>query len=151
MAVGSESVEQRSLVTVGTHCILELYDCPPERLNALAFIRQALREAASEAQSTLLKEIAHQFHPQGITALVLLAESHISIHTWPETGYAAIDVFTCGHHTDPQRACQYLIRKLRARKHSLMTLPRHTPLSDKRRVLAPYQQLLSAGANSTAS
>lgn len=114
----------RALTTVGIHCVLELYDCPAERLNNSALIEDALREAAIQAESTLLGEVSHQFTPQGVTALVLLAESHISIHTWPESGYAAVDVFTCGEHTKPQKACQYLVKELGAKKYCLIEIPR---------------------------
>ena len=62
-----------------------------------------------------------------MTGLALLAESHISIHTWPETGYAAVDVFTCGDHTMPDRACQELREKLRAGRHALKSFLRETP------------------------
>lgn len=116
---------------VGIHCILELYDCPAQLLNDASFIQQTLREAAKQAQSTLLGEVLHKFEPQGITALALLAESHISVHTWPEAGYAAVDVFTCGEHTDPEKACLYLVHVLQAGRHSLCKLPRKPPLSCK--------------------
>lgn len=116
--------EDKLLVPVGVHCILELYDCPTDILNNAVFIQQALQEAAKMAKFTLLKEIVHQFHPQGVTALALLAESHISIHTWPEIGYAAADIFTCGQHAEPDEACQYLIQTFQANKHLLLKLPR---------------------------
>ncbi len=112
------------VASIGSHCILELYDCPPGLLDDPIYIRDALREAAREAESTLLGELHHVFEPQGVTALVLLAESHISIHTWPELGYAAVDVFTCGAHTKPEKACDFLVRKLQARRHQLRKLPR---------------------------
>jgi len=122
----SGQLGDKFLAPVGTHCILELYDCPALLLNDALFIRAALREAAHQARSTLLSETIHQFEPQGVTALALLAESHISIHTWPEAGYAAVDVFTCGEHTDPEKACEYLIHSLRASWHSLQKLQRKT-------------------------
>ena len=78
---------------IGTHLILEMYDCPAEVIDDLERVREAVREAARAARSTLLHEAAHSFQPQGVTALGLLAESHISVHTWPELGYAAADVF----------------------------------------------------------
>jgi S-adenosylmethionine decarboxylase len=109
---------------VGVHCILELYNCPTDLLNDIEFIKQTLEEAAKTAQSTLLDKIAHQFTPYGVTALALLAESHISIHTWPENGYIAADVFTCGEHAKPIEACEYLARSFKAGKHLLMKLPR---------------------------
>ncbi|RUT09112.1 hypothetical protein DSM106972_011650 [Dulcicalothrix desertica PCC 7102] len=111
-------------VPVGVHCILELYGCPPNLLNDIEFIRNTLEEAATTARSTLLDKIAHQFHPQGVTALALLAESHISIHTWPENGYLAADVFTCGEHAKPVEACEYIAQAFKSGKHILMKLPR---------------------------
>lgn len=120
-----------SLAPIGTHCILELYGCPSSLLDDPVLIKQSLREAAKQAKSTLLGEVLHEFEPQGVTALVLLAESHISIHTWPEQGYAAVDVFTCGRHTDPEKACLYLAEVLQARQHSLYKLPRKPPTPPK--------------------
>ena len=68
---------------VGKHCILELYECDTERLDDEAFLRTTITTAAKRAGATLLNLITHRFDPQGVTGLALLAESHISIHTWP--------------------------------------------------------------------
>lgn len=122
----SGQLGDRSLAPVGIHCILELYDCPANVLDDVVYIRQALREAAEHSRSTLLGEITHQFQPHGVTALALLAESHISVHTWPEAGYVAADVFTCGHHTKPELACSYLIEAFQAGRHSLCRIPRRS-------------------------
>ncbi|MGF1496093.1 MAG: adenosylmethionine decarboxylase [Elainellaceae cyanobacterium] len=124
--VPSGQLGDRNLAPVGIHCILELYGCPSHLLNDGPFIQQALRDAARQARSTLVAEVLHQFEPQGVTALALLAESHISIHTWPEAGYAAVDVFTCGEQADPERACHYLTGSLQAAQHDLCKLPRKT-------------------------
>src|SRR5690606_21002118 len=83
---------------------LELYECPPTRLDDPEAVVAALRSAATSAGATMLSHVVHRFTPHGVTALGLLAESHISIHTWPERGYVACDVFTCGDRTDPERA-----------------------------------------------
>jgi S-adenosylmethionine decarboxylase len=112
---------------VGKHCILELYDCDPARLDDEAFLRTAITTAAKRAGATLLNLITHRFEPQGVTGLALLAESHISIHTWPESGYAAVDVFTCGDHTMPERACQVLGEQLGAATRKLKSFRRETP------------------------
>lgn len=120
---------QRSHLSPGVHCILELYHCQPELLNQVAFVRQTLQEATVKANATLIEMTIHQFHPQGITALALLAESHLSIHTWPETGYAAVDLFTCSPHTTPEPACLYLVQAFGAREHSLIQLLRRNTLS----------------------
>jgi S-adenosylmethionine decarboxylase len=132
--VASTGLEDRHLAPIGTHCILEIYGCAKHLLNDVEFIKHALREAAEEAQSTLLAQVEYKFDPHGVTALVLLAESHISIHTWPENGYAAVDVFTCGQHTRPEQACQYLIDAFQAQDHTLMTLARRTALEPKTEV-----------------
>ena len=89
---------------VGKHCILELYDCDANKLNDEAFVRTSLTYASKTAGARLLNLITYKFQPQGVTGIALLSESHISIHTWPESGYAAIDVFTCGRETVPEKA-----------------------------------------------
>ena len=102
----------------GNHCILELYECPQELLDSERFVRSALSCAAEESGSTLLSIVSHKFDPQGVTAIGLLAESHISIHTWPEMGYAAADVFTCGVCCDPVKACRFLVERFKAGHHT---------------------------------
>ena len=112
------------MANIGTHCIVELYDCPRKLLNDEQFVKNAVREATRHGLATLMGEVSHQFHPHGVTALGLLAESHISIHTWPEHGYAAADIFTCGDRANPQPACDFLIRRFQAGRHSLTKLVR---------------------------
>ena len=124
---------------VGKHCILELYDCDPARLDDEAFLRTTITTAAKRAGATLLNLITHSFEPQGVTGLALLAESHISIHTWPESGYAAVDVFTCGDHTMPEQACTVLRDELRAQRHALRSFLRKTPAAVARTVREPMQ------------
>lgn len=115
--------------TVGKHCILELYGCDSTKLDDEAFLRDTITAAAKRAGATLLNLITHRFEPQGVTGLALLAESHISIHTWPESGYAAVDVFTCGDHTMPEKACAVLAAELSANDHKLTSFRRETPPS----------------------
>ena len=112
----------------GITCLLELYDCPPDILDNQQRIKEALREAVNHANATLLNEVSHQFSPQGVTALGLLAESHISIHTWPEHGYAAVDIFTCGNRAMPELACTFLIKELAAKHHAIQRVERGTSL-----------------------
>jgi S-adenosylmethionine decarboxylase len=112
---------------VGKHCILELYDCDRSKLDDEAFLRDTITTAARRAGATLLNLITHRFEPQGVTGLALLAESHISIHTWPESGYAAVDVFTCGDHTMPEKACLTLAEELGSAEHKLTSFRRQTP------------------------
>jgi len=97
---------------LGVHWIADLCDCNSELLNDSAFISKALAGAVEYANATLLEEVKYEFTPQGVTAVCLLAESHISIHTWPEKCYAAVDIFTCGDHTAPEKACNYMASAL---------------------------------------
>tara|TARA_Y100001968_G_scaffold251839_1_gene237129 strand:+ start:19796 stop:20254 length:459 start_codon:yes stop_codon:yes gene_type:complete len=112
---------------IGKHCILELYECDKNKLNDEAFIRTTITTATKVSDATLLNLITHPFVPQGVTGLALLAESHISIHTWPELGYAAVDVFTCGSNTLPELACELFVKEFSAEKYSLKNLKRETP------------------------
>jgi len=108
----------------GLHCIGELYDCPHGLLNDESFIKGALRGAVEQGMATLLHEVSHKFHPQGVTALALIAESHVAIHTWPEVGYAAVDVFTCGDRASAEKACEYLAQALQADRYAIKKLHR---------------------------
>ncbi len=122
---------------IGTHCIVELYDCPSDLLNDESFVKQALREAVDQGLAMLLHEVSHQFHPQGVTALALIAESHVAIHTWPECGYAAVDVFTCGDQADPEKACMHLVHVFQAGRHSFTKLIRGVETAGKAAVDQP--------------
>ena len=120
------------MAVIGTHCILELYDCDRLLLNNREALALALKGAASAAGATLLSHTIQGFDPQGFTAMALLSESHIAIHTWPELGYAAADVFTCGPTCNPHHATDHLIKALRAQRHTLRTLKRGVESGDTR-------------------
>ena len=109
------------------HFLLELYRCDLERLNDECFLRCILNRAAKLANATVLNLISNKFEPQGVTAIALLAESHISIHTWPESNYSAVDIFTCGQNMFPEFASQYLIEALKAEEHTLRVISRNPP------------------------
>ncbi len=109
---------------LGKHLLLELKDCDREVLNDLGFLKGILLTAASEAGATVLGESFHQFSPQGVSGAVIIAESHLFIHTWPECGYAAVDIFTCGDTVQPEKAAQKLIRELGAKSHSILEIQR---------------------------
>jgi S-adenosylmethionine decarboxylase len=98
----------------GTHIICELSGCDKRVLTDLSRVQSIMVAAAKEANAEVLKVAFHRFQPQGVSGVVVIAESHLSIHTWPETGYAAVDFYTCGDHTDPWRACEYAAEKLGA-------------------------------------
>lgn len=97
----------------GTHLIADLYGC--SGLDDLALVEGALRDATAAISATLLDLRLHPFGPgQGITGVALLAESHISIHSWPEHGYAAVDVFVCGEHVDCEAGVALIAERLGA-------------------------------------
>ncbi len=110
------------------HLLLELYKCDYEKLNDESFLRCTLNMASKLANATVLNLISNKFEPQGVTAIALLAESHISIHTWPESNYSAVDIFTCGQNMMPEYASQYLIEALNAEEHSLRIIERNPPV-----------------------
>ena len=109
------------------HFLLELYKCNYEKLNDESFLRCTLNRAAKLAKATVLNLISNKFEPHGVTAIALLAESHISIHTWPESNYSAVDIFTCGHNMLPELACQYIINASEAEEHTLRVIERNPP------------------------
>lgn len=109
---------------LGIHLILELKECDRERLNDLPFVRDAMMEAARAVGATIIGESFHQFDPIGVTGVVAIAESHLCIHTWPEYGYAAADIFTCGEAFAPRKAAQLLIDRFQAQDPLLTELRR---------------------------
>ena len=120
------------------HLLLELCRCDADKLNDESFLRCTLNKAAKLAKATVLDLISNKFEPQGVTAIALLAESHISIHTWPESNYSAVDIFTCGKNMLPELASQYLIETLRAEEHFLRIIERNPPaavLNHKRTIV----------------
>ena len=100
---------------MGTHLVIDAWETPAELLNDPNLIREALIEAINIGQATLIDLCVHQFSPHGVTATATLAESHIAIHTWPEHGYFAADLFFCGA-GKPQLAAQILQTALQAKQ-----------------------------------
>ena len=121
--------KKKNLVYKSKHLLLELYRCDYEKLNDESFLRCTLNNAAKLANATVLNLISNKFEPQGVTAMALLAESHLSIHTWPESYYSAVDIFTCGQNMEPDKSCKYLIGALMAEEHFLRVIDRNPPLT----------------------
>ena len=92
--------------------MLDLKDCNPELLDDLQYIKQAMMGAANEAGATIVGDSFHKFDPRGVTGIVSIAESHLCIHTWPEYGFAAVDIFTCGEEFTPRKAADLIIQQL---------------------------------------
>ena len=93
---------------LGDHYLIELYDCHAHILNDEDRIRATLLEAARHAGATIIDQKFHKFAPQGVSGVIVIAESHLSIHTWPELGYAALDLFTCSHSMTMEPAFELL-------------------------------------------
>ena len=111
----------------GKHLLLELYGCNRDKLNDEIFLRCKIDNASKLARASVLNLVSNKFEPFGVTAIALLAESHLSIHTWPESQYAAIDIFTCGKNMLPNLASQFLIDQLEATNHILKIINRDYP------------------------
>ena len=123
----SSLTDEQKLSHQSKHLLLELYRCDREKLNDECFLRCILNRAAKLANATVLNLIINKFEPHGVTAIALLAECHISIHTWPESNYSAVDIFTCGQNMMPELASQYLIESLMTKEHSLRIIERTPP------------------------
>ncbi|RMG57470.1 MAG: adenosylmethionine decarboxylase [Deltaproteobacteria bacterium] len=109
---------------LGRHILLELSGCPYALLNDVEYVRKSLLEAAERAQVTIISDSFNMFNPHGVSGMVIIAESHISIHTWPEYGYAAIDVFTCGDSALPERAVEYLVEAFQPEEYTTYVVKR---------------------------
>jgi S-adenosylmethionine decarboxylase len=108
---------------MGKHFLLNLYGCSLVLLNDERFLIDLMENAAIASGATVLKTVSHKFDPQGITAICLLSESHISIHTWPEEGKASLDVYTCGS-SNPKIGCDIIIAQLNPTEYKLTYIQR---------------------------
>jgi S-adenosylmethionine decarboxylase len=112
------------LNALGRHLLLELFDCDPDAITNLEAVKSALVEAAKRAQATIVDVVFHEFNPFGISGVVVIAESHLSIHTWPEYRYAAVDIFSCGDVLNPEVAANYLVEQFAAERTSVVDVQR---------------------------
>ncbi len=114
---------------LGRHLIVEYSGCDHSTLDNEALIEEYLKEAARKSGATIVRSVMHRYNPQGISGVVVIAESHLSIHTWPEYGYAAVDFFTCGESVNPYKAHEYMQKMLGARMADVRDLNRGIPSS----------------------
>ena len=112
---------------LGRHLVVELADCDRDILNNMELLTTHMNESVRQSGATIVKSVFHRYNPQGISGVVVIAESHISIHTWPEYGYAAVDFFTCGESVDPYKAFDYLKSQLRAESAHVREVKRGIP------------------------
>ena len=109
---------------LGLHILMEFSECQSEILNNLELLEKEMNQAAKVSKATIIKSVFHQFAPQGVTGVVVVAESHLAIHTWPEHGYAAVDFFTCNVSMDYQKAYDHLVGILNSKNHTYKSVDR---------------------------
>jgi len=114
----------KQLTEFGKHYIVELIDCDPESIKFVENVSQVFLMAADEANATVIDTSFHQFEPFGVSGILLISESHLCLHTWPENGYVAFDIFTCGTNMHPDRAIQVLREQLKASDTSVEIITR---------------------------
>ena len=109
---------------LGQHVLAEFFECDPNILNNIDMVEKLMTEAALECGATIVQKCFHMFNPYGVSGVVIIAESHLAIHTWPELGYAAVDLFTCGDKCDPKVSYEYLKKMFNSRNASYTELKR---------------------------
>lgn len=110
--------------TMGRHVISELWGCNIEKLNNMKFIEETFVDAALRSGAEVREVAFHKFAPHGVSGVVIISESHLTIHSFPEHGYASIDVYTCGDRIDPNVAANFIAEALEADTRENVELPR---------------------------
>ncbi len=131
---------KQTLFTLGRHLLVEFHDCDPNILNNVSLIEKLMTDAALKAKATIVQKNFHHFSPYGVSGVVVIAESHLAIHTWPEYGYAAVDLFTCGDNVDPLVAYEHLKEHFHAQTAFYSELKRGLLNAESGQLLkAPFQ------------
>jgi S-adenosylmethionine decarboxylase len=112
------------LRSLGRHLMVELYNCDSKILNDVHKVETIMVDAAKHAHARIVDVVFHTFNPHGISGVIVIAESHLAIHTWPEYGYASIDIYTCGTEINPWRAYNYMVRKFKAKSMTAVEMKR---------------------------
>ncbi|RLD15696.1 MAG: S-adenosylmethionine decarboxylase proenzyme [Caldiserica bacterium] len=110
--------------SLGRHIVAEFYGCNHKFLNNVEAVEEFMIAAAKKAGATIIDSVFHTFQPYGVSGVVVIAESHLAIHTWPEYGFASIDIYTCGEDVDPWKAFEYLEEILEPENTSVLELKR---------------------------
>ena len=116
---------------LGRHILAEFFGCNPNVLNNVELIQEKMTQAAVECGATVVQTCFHMFNPYGVSGVVIISESHLAIHTWPELGYAAVDLFTCGEHCDPKIAYDFLKKAFDSTEGSFSELKRGILTQDR--------------------
>ena len=109
---------------LGVQLLAEIWECDEEKLNNVKTVEEIMVNAAKKANADIREVVFHRFEPQGVSGVVVISESHLTIHTWPELNYAAVDIFTCGEHVDPWVALESLTQELNAEDCNVMEISR---------------------------
>lgn len=112
------------LQSLGNHLIIELYECDQELINDAQGVEDALIQAVKISGAKMVQSVIHKFNPHGISGVIVIEESHFSVHTWPEYGYCALDIFTCGDEIDYYSALKYLKEVFQAKNLSVTEMKR---------------------------
>jgi S-adenosylmethionine decarboxylase proenzyme len=117
--------------SLGKHIILELYNCNSAKLNNRLFLEDTMIEAAKLAGASIVGSHFHAFAPHGLSGMVIIKESHLAVHTWPENEYAAVDFFTCSASFDHKKAIDFIFQELNCKRHEFQVIDRgeHTKIS----------------------
>ncbi len=110
--------------SLGTHVVAEFYDCNFEIIKDVKKVEEAMVRAAKATNATIVDVIFHSFNPYGVSGVIVIAESHLAIHTWPEYGFASVDIYTCGDEVKPWKAYELLEKEFRAQNVSVMEMKR---------------------------
>ena len=121
-----EALEEQHLdrVNLGQHVLAEFFECDSNILNNIDKVEKHMVDAALECGATIVQKCFHMFNLYGVSVFVIISESHLAIHTWPELGYAAVDLFTCGTKCDPKVSYEFLKKKFNSQKASFTELKR---------------------------
>jgi len=112
---------------LGRHLIAELSECNNNLLNNTEYLEKVMKKAARVSGATVVNSVFHRYNPQGVSGIIVIAESHLSIHTWPEYGYCAVDCFTCGSSVDPWKGLEYLKSALESESMQVNEIKRGMP------------------------
>lgn len=127
----ADSVRGMTMKTLGIHLLIELWSCNRQKIDNLDYLERIMSQGAEVAGATVLKTAFQDFNPQGVSGVVVIAESHLTIHTWPEHGYAAVDIFTCGSKVNPWKAAGFLKQELEAGDMQVRDFQRGIPRDEE--------------------
>ena|SRR3989344_2515402 len=109
---------------LGSHVILECYECNYGVINDVKKVEGIMIESALRSRATIIQPFFHRFEPQGVTGVIIIAESHFTVHTWPEYNYAAVDFFSCSDSINTNMAIDYILENFESKRHNKRIIER---------------------------